>query len=125
MLRHLDCSLPAMPLGLNLSFHGFAGSSVYEASNSAGDSRDRPMIKPSSAGSSNSPARSFAPLAVIPSQGGSPAVDALENAASSSGAPQPVLDGEGEATCLLEWGDAAAMPAYAWWRDVLDRGTEE
>ncbi|KAM3384288.1 hypothetical protein ACQJBY_008758 [Aegilops geniculata] len=65
LLDHLGRS--ALPLGLNLSFHGFAGSYVYNAINSAGNSGDRPLIQPSPAGSSNSPARSSPRLAVMPS----------------------------------------------------------
>ncbi|KAF7000079.1 hypothetical protein CFC21_016034, partial [Triticum aestivum] len=124
MLGHLDRSLPALPLGLNLNFHGFTCSSVYDATSSAGDSRNRPLIQPPAADSSDSRARSSPPLAVMLSQEGSPAVDSLENAALSAGAPHVVLEGEGEATSLLEWGDAAATPACAWWSDVLDQGTE-
>ncbi|VAH43817.1 uncharacterized protein LOC119362983 [Triticum dicoccoides] len=124
LLGHLDRSLPALPLGLNLSFHGFAGSSVYDATNSAGASRNRPLIQPPPADSSDSRARSSPPLAVMLSQEGSPAVDALENAASLAGAPHMGPEGESEATSLLGWGDAAATPACAWWSDVLDQGTE-
>jgi len=135
-LERLVHSLPARPLGLNLSFQGFGVSVDDGAKDDCEDLLGLPLTQPSPAAS-----YSYSPPAVETATThayghGSPALSAAgaENH-SVIDAPAPALilvpDDGGETmvqqasageTQGVEWSEAAAADVAAWWSKIFESG---
>lgn len=123
LMEQLPCSLPAQPLGLNLSFQGFSGS-LDNANKNSDDPFGVPLMQPSPcpAASSYSAAYSSSPVATAMTGHGGYA----SSAGASPAALGQVLDG-GEMLCSiggerqgrgLSDTAANAAAASAWWTKI-------
>ncbi|OEL21894.1 hypothetical protein BAE44_0017088 [Dichanthelium oligosanthes] len=130
-LEQLARSLPAQPLGLNLSFQSFGGGSIDGASKDYEDVFGGvPLIQSSSPAASSYSAYSPPATEMVSGTHGSPALSTAEKYSSPAEAPAaaltPVLhNGEtmsaGETQCV-EWGEATVAnvaAASAWWSKIL------
>ncbi|KAL6855893.1 hypothetical protein ACP4OV_018695 [Aristida adscensionis] len=119
-LEHWACSLPAQPLGLNLSFQGLGGFVDDDAKNKNSDDLiGLPLIQPSPPASCYSSAFS-APAMAVAGHGGSPAFLTAENAPVLCGPAAPDAD---EMHGAVEWGDTAAddvAAAPARWSEIVE-----
>ncbi|KAF0921376.1 hypothetical protein E2562_006948 [Oryza meyeriana var. granulata] len=134
MADHLQVPLPAQPLGLNLSFHGF--NSVVadvDGGKASTSSFDPPLLHQPSPTSSYSV---YSSPSVTTAAGQDMSSSALTAENTSLAAADPslhrVLDDEEMAAIYsigeqhdIQWSDAVNLVTSAWWSKLLDSSTKE
>uniref|UniRef100_A0ACD5WFW8 Uncharacterized protein n=1 Tax=Avena sativa TaxID=4498 RepID=A0ACD5WFW8_AVESA len=122
-------SLPAQPLGLNLSFHGFGGAAAAgedDKSDPTGSFHPPPLLQPSPASSYS--VYSSPPPATTMASGPSHDVSSTVTSAAENTSLHRVLDDEEMAAICsageqhdIEWSDTVNLVTSAWWSTLLER----